>query len=269
MFTWQDKTGPTYPLHGTIATSAGPVQFEIIRSEIIGHALPAVLLDPVPKGVTGKVQFRRYKSHDAWTVLPMKAGEFEFYRRGRRSTLSGVGAALPSLQERAGKYEIFVHVIGPDGKLVSVTGERPFYARYKANVPRAPLMTHVFVIFLSMAFAIRTVLQAAVGGNFKWLLRGTMITLILGAFFLGPLIQWYAFGVWWAGVPFGHDWTDNKVLIPLAAWAFAVWANRGNRRNVASVYVAGIVTLLVYFIPHSVFGSEFDYRTKTGHGTLG
>ena len=82
-------------------------------------------------------------------------------------------------------------------------------------------------------------------------------------------MQWYAFGVWWAGIPFGYDWTDNKVLVSLTAWGIAWWKNRGGRRSRASIYAAGIVTLLVYFIPHSVFGSEFDYRTGKGHGTAG
>jgi hypothetical protein len=45
--------------------------------------------------------------------------------------------------------------------------------------------------------------------------------------------------------------------------------NRGERRNRVSVYVAGVATLLVYFIPHSLFGSEYNYKTGTGRGTSG
>ncbi|GAB4422445.1 MAG: hypothetical protein Kow002_11750 [Anaerolineales bacterium] len=77
------------------------------------------------------------------------------------------------------------------------------------------------------------------------------------------------FGVWWSGVPFGYDWTDNKVLVELIFWLIAAYMNRDNLRNRSSVYLAGFVTLLVYFIPHSIFGSEYDYRTGTGHGTAG
>jgi hypothetical protein len=83
------------------------------------------------------------------------------------------------------------------------------------------------------------------------------------------MVQKHAFGVWWSGIPFGYDWTDNKVLVSLLAWGIALFANRGGRRSRASIYVAGVVTLLVYFIPHSIFGSEFDYRTNKGRGTLG
>ena len=72
---------------------------------------------------------------------------------------------------------------------------------------------------------------------------------VAGAFLLGPLVQWYAFGVWWSGIPFGYDWTDNKVLVELAAWIPALILNRGERRNRVSIIVAGIVTIAVYFVP--------------------
>ena len=268
-FTHQDRTGPTYPLEGELETVAGPVRFKFVRSETIGSDLPVILVDPVPAGITGRVEYRRFKSHDDWTVVPMKAGDFEFSRRGRSSSISGVGAALPSLNQRAGKYEFFVLVDDGTGRSRSVTGDRPVHARYKAPVPVWALITHIFVIFASMTFAIRAVLEAIVDGNFGWMLKATIISLILGAFVLGPLAQWYAFGVWWAGVPFGYDWTDNKVLVSLVAWGIAAFLNRGGRKNRAAVLAAGMVTLLVYFIPHSVFGSEFDYRTGKGHGTAG
>jgi hypothetical protein len=99
------------------------------------------------------------------------------------------------------------------------------------------------------------------------MLWATVISLLLSGFIMGPLVQWYAFGVWWSGVPYGFDWTDNKVLVELGFWVLALILNMGGRRNRSAIYVAGVVTLIVYFIPHSVFGSEYDYRTGTGHGT--
>jgi hypothetical protein len=59
------------------------------------------------------------------------------------------------------------------------------------------------------------------------------------------------------------------VLLELAFWIWAAIANRGERRNPVPVYIAGFVTLLIYFIPHSIFGSEYDYRTGAGRGTAG
>ncbi len=265
---YQDKTGPTYPLEGTVETSRGAVSFKIPRSQTVGQGLPVVLRDPVPEGVQGVVRYRRYKSHDPWTERVMAPGEFQISRRGRSETIRGVGTTLPGLQERAGKYEFFV-MIDDGGGVRSVTGPRAIVARYRGAVPRGILLAHIIAVFASMTLAMRTTAEALVGGRYGGMLWATVGSLILGAFLLGPLVQWYAFGVWWSGVPFGLDWTDNKVLVELAWWVGALWTNRGGRRNRTWVVVAGAATLLVYFIPHSVFGSEFDYRTGTGRGTAG
>jgi hypothetical protein len=267
--TYQDRTGPTYPLEGTLQTAKGPVHFKFLRSEVIGTNLDVMLADPVPAGVTGSVKYRRYKSPDEWTTMPMAAGEFTFTRRGVTDTITGIGARLPSLNERAGKYEFFVYINDGSGTPVSVTKDRPIYARYKAGVPTSVLIVHVFVIFLSMLFGMRTVLEAAVDGQFKWMLWTTIVSLVLGAFVLGPIVQQYAFGVLWSGAPYGWDWTDNKVLVELAFWVIALYLNRGGRRNRASIFLAGLVTLIVYFIPHSIFGSEYNYTTGGGRGTAG
>jgi hypothetical protein len=39
---------------------------------------------------------------------------------------------------------------------------------------------------------------------------------------LGPVVQYYAFGEFWTGVPFGWDLTDNKTLVAVIFWALAV-----------------------------------------------
>ncbi len=266
---YQDTTGPTSPLEGTIATAKGPVQFKFLRSENIGTPLDVILVNP-PKGVTGQVKFRRYKSNDGFTQVPMIPGTFEFSRRGSTGKVSGLGLRLPPLYQRAGKYEYFVLIDDGSGKPFSVTGDRPIYARYKASVPNVVLAIHIFVIFLSLLLAIRTTLEAMLpAGRWRWMIWATLVTLLLGAFVMGPLVQWYAFGVWWSGIPFGWDWTDNKVLLELAAWIVAAALNLGKRRERWSVLAAGGVTLLVYFIPHSIFGSEYDYTKGRGQGTAG
>ncbi|MFC1997343.1 hypothetical protein ACFLXI_07030 [Chloroflexota bacterium] len=268
-FLYQDKTGPTYPLEGTLNTELGSVNYKFLRSETIGTDLKIMFLEPVPEGLTGYVEYRRYKSDDDLSTRPMEIGTFEFSRRGRTEVVRGFGAELPFLEERAGKYEYMVFVDDGSGSAISITGEKPIYARYKADVPGWALFLHIIAIFASMTLAIRTTMEAIIDGNFKWMIMATIISLLIGAFQLGPLVQWYAFGVWWSGIPFGYDWTDNKVLVELIFWLLAAFMNRGDRRNRLSVYLAGFVTLLVYFIPHSIFGSEYDYRSGTGHGTAG
>ena len=134
------------------------------------------------------------------------------------------------------------------------------------------LLVHILLVFLSMTLALRTGWQAIAGGELRGLVWATIGSLLLGAFVLGPIVQKYAFGVWWSGVPFGYDWTDNKVLVELLGWlgaAVAVRVARNRRTARAAVLVATVVTLAVYFIPHSIFGSEYDYTRGSGHGTAG
>lgn len=266
---FQDRTGPTHPLEGALESSRGRVAYLLLRSETIGRSLLVMLKDPVPEGVSARVRFRRFRSHDEWREAPLVRGAFSYERRGRKVSLTGQGAKLPSLAERAGKYEYQVFVSDGKGE-VSVTGERRVLARYKAAVPGPLLLAHVIVVFASMALALRTTLGAAVGHEaVRGLTLLTLGSLVVGAFILGPFVQWYAFGVFWSGVPLGYDWTDNKVLVELVAWGIALYRNTGKRRSRWAVLVAGLVTLAIYFIPHSVFGSEFDYRTGVGHGTAG
>jgi hypothetical protein len=270
-FAFQNRTGPTYPLEGRVETAGGAVAFKFLRSEEIGNGLQIMLRDPVPAGVSATVRHRRYKSNDGWSETPMTPGTFRFARRGETEEIRGLGAVLPSLPERAGKYEYRVLLDDGSGPR-SVTGDRPVYARYKAPVPRAVLLVHILVVFLSMMLALRTGLQALVGGDVRALLWATIGSLLLGAFVLGPIVQKYAFGVWWSGVPFGYDWTDNKVLVELLAWGGAATVVvLGKRTGVvrAAVLAATVVTLAVYFIPHSIFGSEYDYTRGSGHGTAG
>ena len=271
IFAFQNRTGPTHPLEGSFATARGTVTYKLLRSEEIGKGLQVMLRDPVPEGVAAKVRFRRFRSADDWRELPLTPGTFRFTRRGASEEVRGLGATLPSLTERAGKYEYLV-LVDDGGGFRSLTGERPVQARYKAPVPLLALLPHILVIFLSMTLAMRTGIAALAGTPLGGLVRATVVSLLLGAFVLGPIVQWYAFGVWWSGWPFGHDWTDNKVVVELLAWLAAAVAVRGVRSPRlarAAVLLATVVTLGVYLVPHSIFGSEYDYARGSGHGTAG
>jgi hypothetical protein len=77
---------------------------------------------------------------------------------------------------------------------------------------------------------------------------------------LGPIVQKFAFGSFWTGVPFGWDLTDNKTLIAFLFWILAVVMNLKKERPVYTI-LAAIVLLLVFSVPHSLFGSELDYSS--------
>jgi hypothetical protein len=74
------------------------------------------------------------------------------------------------------------------------------------------------------------------------------------------LVQYYAFGDLWTGIPFGWDLTDNKTLIALIFWILAVVMNRKEEKPFYTI-LAAIVLLLIFSIPHSLFGSNLDYST--------
>ncbi len=88
----------------------------------------------------------------------------------------------------------------------------------------------------------------------------TLILLFAGGIILGPVVQYYAFGEFWTGIPFGWDLTDNKTLIALIFWIFAVAMNRKKERPLL-VALAALVLLIIYTIPHSLFGSELNYES--------
>ena len=102
----------------------------------------------------------------------------------------------------------------------------------------------------------------AVMGINKYKIIGILafITLFLGGMIFGPIVQKFAFDEFWAGVPFAWDLTDNKTLVAVLFWAFALWTNRTKPRPALTI-VAAIVMLAIYAIPHSMYGSELDPET--------
>jgi len=77
---------------------------------------------------------------------------------------------------------------------------------------------------------------------------------------LGPIVQYFAFGDFWTGIPYGWDLTDNKTLIAFVFWIIAVVMNRKKERPLYTA-LAAFVLLLIFSIPHSLFGSQLDYST--------
>ena len=96
--------------------------------------------------------------------------------------------------------------------------------------------------------------------KFRVFTNVTLIALFVGGLILGPWVQLYAFGEAWAGVPFAWDLTDNKTLVAFIFWGLAFFMNRKKERPVYTI-VASIVMLIVYSIPHSMYGSQLDPET--------
>lgn len=60
---------------------------------------------------------------------------------------------------------------------VSITDNKPIFARSKADVPDGALRLYIVAIFISLTLAILPTLGAIVDGNFKWMIYATIISL--------------------------------------------------------------------------------------------
>jgi hypothetical protein len=241
---WQRTSGPTYAARGRVTLAGQEVAMRLTRS----HGGPGdqpVRVAVADREVTGEVAWRRFPTRDAWQVMPMA-------REGDELV-----AALPH-QPPAGKLEYRVRL--RRGGETAQFPPRPAVTRFKGDVSALVLIPHILAMFVGMLFSNRAGLEALVGGaavrRHVWV---TVVLIGLGGFLLGPAVQKAAFGAWWTGVPFGWDLTDNKTLIAGLAWAWAVWRMRGGRDARGAVVAAALATLVVFAIPHSVWGSEIDW----------
>ena len=160
----------------------------------------------------------------------------------------------------AAKIEYYLELSYPGGTK-TLLKENPVVLRFKGAVPSPVLTPHILIMFAAMLLSTVAGLFALAGiPSFRLLGVWTLILLTAGGMILGPLVQKYAFGSFWTGVPFGWDLTDNKTLIAFLFWILAVIMNRKNRRP-AYIVLASVILLIVYSVPHSLFGSEMDYST--------
>lgn len=242
---YQRLTGPTYPVRGKATIESNIVSFKLLCTETVSKDAPVILNVP-DSTIGGYIQFRRYKSYDDWTKI--------LFQRVNDKLV----AYLPH-QPPAGKLMYFVYLEKGNQK-VSLTGDEPIILRYKGAVPAAVLIPHVLLMFLAMVFSNRTALEAldAKGNAYKYMLW-TMGLFFIGGFILGPLIQKYAFGELWTGIPFGYDLTDNKTFVAMLGWIWAWMKNRKGKDGRGWIILAAVLMLVVYLIPHSALGSELDY----------
>jgi hypothetical protein len=243
---WQRVTGPSYPVRGSVTIGETPVRFKLERTHggLDDQEIRLVVPDTA---VTGTVLFRRYPTDDPWQTIPMtRAGD----------TLV---AALPH-QPPAGKLSYEVHL--SSGGVDTALTDRPVVTRFKGDVPAFVLVPHILAMFLTLLFSARAGLGALVHDPATRRHAYTSAVIILiGGFVLGPLTLHYAFGQWWEGVPFGFDLTDNKTFIAGLAWLWAVYRMRGGRPARNAILTAAVVTLAVFAIPHSMFGSQIDWNS--------
>jgi hypothetical protein len=242
---WQRMSGPTYPMKGSVSLAGQEIALRLARSNSITGRQP-VTVTVVDSGVTGTVEWRRFPTSDPWSTLQMS-------RQGDRLETALPPAPEP-LMPMAGKLEYRV-TLAKDGQQVSFP-DRPAITRFKGDVPAWVLLPHIAAMFFGMMFATRAAMAALFGGDTRTAAFLAFGLLVFGGLVLGPVVQKLAFGEYWTGVPFGFDLTDNKTLIAAVAWALAMIQLRGGRQGRVAVVLATVVTMVVFAIPHSVWGSQ-------------
>jgi hypothetical protein len=205
--------------------------------------------------ISGEVAWRRFPTSDPWQVTALR-------REG--DWLKGALVRQPP----AGKIEYQVRLRKKNESVVFP--QMPAVTRFKGEVSPAVLIPHILLLFVGMLLAVRVGLDALLARKRnKGLLWATLGCFLLGGLILGPIIQHAAFGAFWTGWPFGNDLTDNKTVVAVLVWLFALWRARGDRQARGAVLVAALVTLLVFAIPHSTWGSQLDWSNLAATTEVG
>jgi hypothetical protein len=163
-------------------------------------------------------------------------------------------------QPPAGKliYHVILHM---NEETIVIPEKGEVIIRFKGDVPAGFLIPHIIFIFGAMLLSTRTGLEYfGEGKKFKSLTIFTFIFVIIGGFIFGPIVQKYAFGEFWTGFPFGHDLTDNKILVGFIGWLFALIAIYKFKNPKRWIVFASILMFVIFLIPHSLLGSELDYN---------
>ena len=243
---YQKLVGPTHPDWMKTELNGEEFSYKLPRSND-GDFLAPIKVEVADASVGGKVHYKHYpvKEGENYTAIDFKRNcEFLF-------------AELPH-QSAAGKLMYYVEFTTDKGSVFEKK-DAPIVLRYRDAVPNWVLVPHIFFMFFAMMLSNLAGLKAFVKSDgYKKIGKYALMSLVVGGFVFGPLMQKYAFGEFWTGVPFGFDLTDNKTLIAFLVWAFALWHGSKKEDSRAVFIFATLATLAVYLIPHSVLGSELD-----------
>lgn len=247
---YQRQTGPTYPKDATVVLNSKEYEIELVRSLSLDQPLEVSLAISDPS-VRANLYYKRLGVNEEYQVV-----EFSFRNEpGKEEYFANVPP-----QPAAGKIQYYIEITDNSGTQ-TLFKEEPVVIRFKGGVPAWVLIPHIILMFFAMLLSNLAGIMAIIKfPQYKRYAILTFIFLVIGGMILGPVVQYYAFGEFWTGVPFGWDLTDNKTLIAVIFWLIAVVANRKADRP-GLIILASVVLLLVYSIPHSLFGSELDYTT--------
>ena len=237
---YQRMTGPTYPKKVTVELDGENYKIKLPRSGVQHDE--TIRLKGIPQNHADKptLHYRRYPTTEAYSSADFTWNDGEWQ------------AVLP-VQPVAGKLQYYITVGRKD-----YPEDEPVVIRFRNDVPAGILIPHILLMFGAMLLAVYTFLLVITRKEYAKWLKLTVGIMFVGGFVFGPLVQHAAFGPWWTGFPYGTDLTDNKTLLSflffLAALATLKW-----KYNRWIVGIAVLFMILIFSIPHSAYGSEYDY----------
>lgn len=242
---YQRKTGPTYPKEIELSFQHKVVEFKLPRSGD-SNVDQEISIPALDSSWTVKLLYRRYPVNESFETVSFKAH-------------SDILVAFLPKQPPAGKLEYFISF--KNGANGEIKETEHAIIRFKGTVPDSMLIPHILFMFIAMLFSNLAGILA-LGKNNQHILYGklALLFIFLGGLVFGPIIQHYAFGQAWTGIPFGWDLTDNKTLIAFVFWLVAAFSNIKNPKYRYTI-IASVITLIIFSIPHSLFGSELNYST--------
>ena len=238
---YQRMTGPTYPKRVTVEMNGESYKMKLPRSGVQQDEI--VKLKGVPSNIKAQMHYRQYPTTNDYTTVDFSWKDNEWQ------------AALP-VQPVAGKLQYYITVDGKD-----YPADEPVVIRFRNDVPASILIPHILLMFAAMLFAVYTLLLVIARKKYSRWLKITVGTLFVGGFIFGPLVQHAAFGPWWTGFPYGTDLTDNKTLLSFLVFVVALVTLKW-KYNRWVVALAVLFMIAIFSIPHSAYGSEYDYTTQ-------
>ncbi len=222
---YQRHTGPTYPKEVNVTLNDKVYDLKLVRSLALNEK-PEVKLNVTDTTVKARLFFKRFKSDEEYQVTEFSykvfpVNSFVMNKVFKVYEEKGLYAEVPQ-QPPAGKLQYYFEISDSNGTR-SYLNETPVVIRFKGGVPAFILVPHILLMFLAMLFSTLAGLMAVIKyPEYKKYALWTLILFIAGGMVLGPIVQYYAFGDFWTGIPFGWDLTDNKTLIALLFWILAV-----------------------------------------------
>ena len=245
---YQKVTGPTYPKKASFEFNGKKYSFRLPRTSNSGKGCE-VRLKTDNNNLKAKLFYHRFKINESYDTI-------DFAYNAEKKALI---AELPS-QPPAGKLQYFLEIQEGQNSIL-IASENPVVIRFKGAVPAGVLIPHILFMFFAMLTSTLTgILVLFKHAKYKLYMWLTLGLLFAGGLVLGPIVQHYAFDAYWTGIPFGWDLTDNKLLIGFLVWLVAALLNIKKDRPWLA-FAASLILIVVYSIPHSMFGSELNYTT--------